>query len=539
MRFACRLAAHTALIGMFATVVTLPAGARDAVTAPGDRLFADGKFNQAHDAYAIALKRDPKNVALHIAQLRTLLRLDNDRWREAIAEGKAAIGFAPQSADLHGLYSLALMRGGRPDAAAAEAKRALDLNPNSYFGLIASGRVSVWNEKDAEALTPLRHAVDLRPDQPDAYYYLLNALAPSQRDEALKYIKAYVKLKPKGHPHDWALDGLANTLIGKGSEDKVSKRRIEREGGEADIKAADQGTQRPVVFTTPIDRHGDDIILPVMINGARFRLLFDTGAGHGVVLTEEAMSRLSLPTLGQSLSRGVSGKEVSQIYHADTMTVGRQSYRNVVLESMTANLGDHDGLFGGANFEDCAVTIDFEKNIMTLARGKNAAAPPPAEGNHVMTVPFHNLDGYLMVPIRLADRTETEWGLLDTGAQGLGVLSLITARDLAKKLVTGGQDDLVYKEVTVNQRLGVGNSAPSFTALVFRFAVDLALCQNGGTPFFMELQPLYGASMIDEQISRNFDFHLSAIVGISYLTNARRVTIDYPHHLLTMEFPGS
>jgi tetratricopeptide (TPR) repeat protein len=528
-----------ALLSLCTMYSSLPAAARDTVTAPGDRLFADGKFNQAHDAYAVALKHDPKNVALHIAQLRTLLRLDNERWRDAIAEGKAAVGYAPQNAELHGLYSLALMRGGRPDAAAVEAKKALDLNPNSYYGLVATGRVLIWNEKNEEALKPLRHAVELRPDQPDGYYYLIDAMDVKQRDEAMKLVKAYVKLKPMGHPHDRAIDGYENSLVSKNSIDKVAVRKIERDNADAEIKAADDGSARSIVFTTPIDRHGDDIIVPVTINGAKFRMLFDTGAGHGVTLTEEALSRLKLPALGQSISRGVSGKETSQLYHADNMTIGRQSFHNVVLESMGTQIHDLDGLFGGANFDDCAVTVDFEQNIMTMARGKNAAAPPPAEGNHVMTVPFHNIDGYIVVPIRLADRTEPEWAMLDTGAEGLGVLSLMTARDLAKKLVTGGEDDIVYKEVTVNRRLGVGDSAPSFTALLFRFAVDLALCNNSGAPFFMELQPLYGASMIDEQVSRSFDFHLSALVGISYLTSARRITIDYPHHLLTMELPGT
>ena len=188
-------------------------------------------------------------------------------------------------------------------------------------------------------------------------------------------------------------------------------------------------------------------------------------------------------------------------------------------------------MIGGAVFEEYAVTIDYDNNKLILSRGKNAAAPKPEEGNHITTVPFHDMSGYIIVPLKLEDREEAEWGLLDTGAGGMGVLSFSVAQDLARKR---HEDEKV--EIHVDQRLGIGTSSTGFDAMVFRFPVDLGLVSNGGTPYFMEMNPIYGATMIDKEVNRDFDFHLSAIVGISYLAEARRITFDYPHHLLTMEF---
>ena len=111
----------------------------------------------------------------------------------------------------------------------------------------------------------------------------------------------------------------------------------------------------------------------------------------------------------------------------------------------------------------------------------------------------------------------------------MGVLSFSVAEDLARKR---HEDEKL--QVHVDQRLGIGTSSTGFDAMLFRFPVDLGLVSNGGTPYFMEMNPIYGATMIDKEVNRSFDFHLSAIVGISYVAEAKRITFDYPHHLMTM-----
>ncbi|MCW3052705.1 MAG: Tetratricopeptide repeat, partial [Chthonomonadales bacterium] len=58
-------------------------------------------------------------------------------------------------------------------------------------------------------------------------------------------------------------------------------------------------------------------------------------------------------------------------------------------------------------------------------------------------------------------------------------------------------------------------------------------------PYHVEANPTIAASIMDTEVSRTFNFQFGALVGIDYLTAAKRIHIDYPHHLLTMEFPDS
>lgn len=518
----------------------------------GAQLFASAKFNQAHTAYAAAVKREPGNIPLRIDLTRTSLRLDN--WKDAVNEAQGAVTVAPQNADAHGILGLALMRAGRPQKALAEADKSLALNSKDYWGLIARARVLMFNEQPGAAHEALAKANAQYPDRPDALYYLLasfEAKADSAQTDEQKAVnekalraefekayKAYVKTNPKGHPHDRVIDSIARDVAPRNPfADKKNGPVFEAVGkiDEKRLKAADAGKEKPVTILIPFERSKQDnqtIILPLSINGVSLRLLFDTGAGHAISVAGPSAERLNLPKLYKSYARGVSGKEEIQISRADEMKVGTQVFKNIPVETTpNAIMPDIDGLIGGAVFEEYAVTIDYDNDNLILSRGKDAAAPKVQEGNHITTVPFHNMGGYIIVPLKLEDRAEPEWGLLDTGAGGMGVLAYSVAHDLAKKR----QEDETA-EVHVDRRLGIGTSSTGFDAMVFRFSVDLGLVNNGGTPFFMELSPIYGATMIDKEVNRSFDFHLSAIVGISYVAEAKRTTFDYPHHLMTMEF---
>ena len=185
------------------------------------------------------------------------------------------------------------------------------------------------------------------------------------------------------------------------------------------LKAADAGTEKPVTIQIPFERLKRDnqtIIIPLTINGVELHLLFDTGAGHSISVAGPQAEHLNLPKIYKTYARGVSGKEEVQICRAEEMKVGTQVFKNIPVETTSNPIyPEIDGLIGGAVFEEYAVTIDYDNDKLILSRGKNAAAPKPEEGNHITTVPFHDMGGYIIVPLKLEDRDEAEWGLLDTG----------------------------------------------------------------------------------------------------------------------------
>jgi predicted aspartyl protease len=498
---------------------------------PGDSLFAANKFDAARSAYTAAVKASPKLAAPRLGLIRDLIRLD--AWADAVSEGKSAVAALPQSADAHGLYALALLRGGQPEAAHKEADLALKLGPESYWALVAGGRLALWENNRAEAHSLLHHATDLHPDWPEAWLSLLQSLDSRSAAEGRKAFDTYRKLNPKGHPHEMALEGVDGHTNYSKSFEKDPAMQATGKLNDKVLQAADEGQSEVVSTTFPIERDEYNFILiPVTINGAHFKMLYDTGAGTTLCLGESKADHMGLPILGKSIARGVNGKETAKLFKADTLEIGDLKLHSIPLEGSDNKVGPVDGLFGGAIFKEFVVTVDFERNEMTLTRGKNAKAPTPPAGFRVNTVPFRLQDNYIFAPTNIADRNT--WCMLDTGASGVSVISLSLAKQIAAE-----RGKATYEEGTMEGRLGVGISNTKISLLMFFLSVPIGLMKDGRAPYHIEANPTIAASVMDTEVSRTFDFQLGALVGIDYLTSAKRISIDYPHHILTMEFPES
>ena len=522
-----------ALVSLFAVqwlacLCALPAGAQSSA---GDALFAANKFEAARSAYASAVKSNPRQASLRVGLIRDLIRLD--AWADAISESKAAVAALPQSADMHGLLAITLLRGGQPEAAQKESDQALKLDANSYWAMLAGGRLALWQNHHEEANSLLNHATQVHPDWPEAWLYLLETFDSHRAAEAHKAFETYRKLNPKGHPHELALEGGDGQGTYSKNFEKDPPMQATGKLNSQVLQAADDGKGQVVSTTFPIERDEDNFILvPVKINGAHFKLLYDTGAGTALSLGESKADHMGLPILAKSIARGVNGKETTKLFKADTLEVGDLQLHSIPLEGSDNKVGPADGLFGGAIFRDFVVTVDFERNEMTLTRGKKAFAPAAPSGFRVTTIPFRLQDGYIYVPTNIADHNT--WCILDTGAGGVSFLSLSLAKQIAAE-----RGKATYQEGEIEGRFGVGVSNTKIKILVFGLSVPIGLMKDGRAPYHAEANPTIAASVMDTEVSRTFNFQLGALVGIDYLTAAKRIHIDYPHHLLTMEFPDS
>lgn len=511
-----------------ACLFTPPAGAQGE---SGDTLFAGNKFDAARTAYTATVRANPRQAAGRIGLIRDLIRLD--AWSEAVNAAKAAVEALPNNADLHGLYALTLLRGGQPEEARKEADKALKLDAAAYWAMVAGGRLALWENNQEEAHSLLKHATEIHPDWPEAWYYLISAFDSHHEADFQKAFAAYRKLNPKGHPHEMALEGVDGAIAFSKSFDKDPAMRPTGKLNEKVIQAADEGKSSVISTTFPIERDDNNFILvPVKINGQRFKLLYDTGAGDGLSLGQSAADHLGLPLIAKSVARGVNGKETSKLFKADTLEVGDLTLHSIPIAGSDNKVGPVDGLFGGAIFKSFVVTVDFERNEMTLTRGKNAKAPTPPANTRVNTVPFRLQDDYIFVPTNIADRTT--WCILDTGASGISFVSLSLAKQIAAE-----RGKATYQEATMDGRFGVGISNTKINLLVFFLSVPIGLMKDGHAPYHVEANPTIAASVMDTEVSRAFNFQLGALVGIDYLTSAKRISIDYPHHILTMEFPES
>lgn len=147
------------------------------------------------------------------------------------------------------------------------------------------------------------------------------------------------------------------------------------------------------VTQVPFDLVNNHIYADATIDGARMRVLVDTGGAN--VLTTTAIRRLSAKIQGKLAGRGVGEQQVDVgLTHLGEVRLGGAALSKPVFYVM--DLGDlanvegvpSDGLVGFEMFRRFRVTVDYEKRVLTLT--EPAKFRPPA--------------GAQVVPFELADR---------------------------------------------------------------------------------------------------------------------------------------
>ena len=521
MRRASRAAAAVAVC----LVLSLThARAEPATQASAEAAFAQGKFNDARKTYECLIKSDPQPVGPHLGLIQTLLRLD--RWRDALREAQSTAQAAPADADARGILALAEMRAGQPDAAQADSQKALALDKDDYWGLVAAGRVADWNGQRKESREFFTRATTLRPERPDAWLGLWDDADENRLGEAdLAVARHYLALDPKGQPFDGETPFLRNLV----DKESAFWRSFDTDPAFHLSESDKQQESYSAVF--PIQREGPYVMVSVMVNGQPFRLLFDTGA-DGLLLTRKAARRLALPDLAKSLVSGLQGSAPATLQRADTLSLGPVTFRSVpvLVADGPDNMGD--GLFGGTILEDYAVTLDFDNGTMTLARGAGAAhiARPNSAAS---TVPLHLFHGDLYISAHAQDMDghapdRPFWVILDTGAE-TNFLSLALTHALSAHSPRPG-----WIEGTTEGRSGIGDSAMRYE---YCLTPARARITFDGTNHVLNQVGLNGESDLDRQLSPSANFETGMLMGIPVLAQHSRVTIDYPHRLLTFEDP--
>ncbi len=504
-----------------AVVVILALSLRPALgqtpPAAGDSLFAQGQFEAARKAYAASA--DP---IAQVGLIRSLLRLD--RWDEALVAAQGFAAKTPGSADAHGLLALSLIRAGWQPPYTDEAKQSLALDPNNYWGLVASGRIASWDGHAEDARTLFRKASVLHPEWPDAWLGLLGTLG-DDKDAAEKtaVTTKYLALNPQGQPFDRANEGL---------RDFQANARVYRQSFDADPpfqqiigkSQTDEKNNEKTAATLKVDFVGDWAIFPITVNDQRFRLLFDTGAGD-LVMTPNAVKRLKLPTLAHSFIRGVNGREPSVVLKASTMALGDLRYRSIPIQTMGLSPGGSDGLLGGSTLDDCVITLDYVGGTATLSPAKTATAPPPLPGDQVAALPFRVYRGHLFLSVWVNNRPA--WAMLDTGAQQ----TTLSLRFAMAQLKGVPKDD--YHAGTFRGQSGVGETDQRTQYVYSRDQSTITLSDQ--PPISVQTNTI-GESSMDREVSPDYDFEIGLLLGASSLTYARRVTFDYPHKIMTFEY---
>ncbi len=496
---------------------------------PAFTQFLRGDFEKSRASFAEEARNAPDQAWPRIGLIRSLLRLD--RWEEAVLVAGEAIRTFPDSGDLHGLRSLALLRAGRFAEASEAANQAQQRDPLSFFALLAVGNSATWEGDTTLGRTAFRRAIYLRPYDPDAWLGRYESSDNDSGDGADRYAaRKYLSLNPLGYPHifraanieavvqHWPAVKTATRTVTPFStllpvpEEKL--RQQERSG-------------KSLTVRIPFEYRFGFVVLSVAIDGVPFRLVFDTGAIRSVLLMGDAAKRLKSREVSRNIVRGANGAETSVQYRAKRLTLGNEqlSIGPVPIDTVGPKFGLSDGVIGGAVFQDWVVTLDFAKKVMILRRG-GSGETDVAKGNYTISQSFRYKAGKILVPLRVGD--EPIWGLLDTGAS-VDTLSLRLAKRLSASLprnqVTTGKRSLTA---------GIGDQAPDVEYCIFSkpLTVYYDHLENNGSFVYPTTM---GLSLLDVQISPVMGMEIGILMGMPGLRNYERVTFDYPHRILTFE----
>jgi tetratricopeptide (TPR) repeat protein len=504
------------------------------VPSPGkaDRLFAQNRFEQARAAYEREAKTRPDSPAPHIGLMRSLLRLD--RWDQAITEGKAATTRFPKNADLGGLYALALFRGGQPDEAKATARAAVAANSSNYWALTAAGHIAdLWDQDAKRATQLLRRATTLRPVEPEAWAYLLEAfpdgVTPGEYRTALR---RYFHLRPQGYPFNQRDDTLTERLSRFEAYHRAYKDgkpfRVLAPLSERQLKALQPGEKG---FTTEVPMRWKDpnILFPAEIDGKPFLLRLDSGdADAEIKLTTAALRRLKPTLVTTSDAAGLQGRFTVREYKARTLRIG-----SLVLGPVTVSDGSiekqGDGAIGGKVFERFALILDKHRQRLGIRYA------PSSSHDHAISklsvtvrLPFRFRQGFIYLPVRIADRPT--WLVFDTGA----TITLLSMRQ-ATRIIQGLPAGQITHSAETN-RFGYGTTATRFEKTDFNghFTIRYGWQDTDGIGTTFDPNGGTASPAIDRIVSPITQFEIGGLLGLDIAEgNAlQSVTIDYPAETL-------
>jgi predicted aspartyl protease len=260
------------------------------------------------------------------------------------------------------------------------------------------------------------------------------------------------------------------------------------------------------------------IMVPTYVNGrGPYNFILDTGAAH-TLISPGLASSLGVQSESEEKAFGAGGAVQISLARVDSIAVGsaRQENAQVAITNELEQIGaalraQVDGDLGFSFMKDFRVTVDYQRNVLRLAR----ASDNHDENSHdATTVPFTlaSADPLIVVQAVVNEQGPFQFAL-DTGA-GRTVLT----PELAERLNIGAT-----KEV---KGAGVGGEVQLTRATVDSLSLSGATVRNNDVVLGAFLHAISGAAGTE----------LEGVVGNNFL-NQFLLTIDYAQNRLTLAVP--
>jgi tetratricopeptide (TPR) repeat protein len=399
-------------------VLVLAAFAHNAVGQKADaspqRLFNQGKFQDAAAAYRVLIEKDKSSGLAYSGLVRSLLKLDDVSAAEQ--ESQKALDVLPQSSLTHAARGDVYFRRGLFALAEREYKSAVAMEDKCAHAVLGLARVYGAESKRSKARELFARAHELDPEDGDALYYWAITLPYPKNVEALEKHLANFRddLERERREHEY-LD-LIKALAGRPVW--IPAREVDHTEMKLETILAPTPPVAKTLNPSPVMALRG-LGLRVKLNESTVKiLLLDTGAS-GVVIRKSLADKIGARRISEHSLEGVGGGAASG-YNAwvDKIVIGDLEFHDCIVRvSLKDTMGDIDGLIGADVFDHYLVTIDFPGHKLQLNplppasdQADEAQATPSQSPTHVFS--FGHL---LLMPTRVGPAADGLF-FIDTGA---------------------------------------------------------------------------------------------------------------------------
>jgi protein O-GlcNAc transferase len=150
--------------------------------------------DEARAEYERAIALDPKMPEAYLNL--GILLLDKQEYAAAVAPLGKAVELLPAQSRPRSLLAIAQDRSGDQEGAARSFEGVLHLDPDDVTANRYLGELDLRRNKPAEAESRFRHALEIRPDTPEALQGLARSLEAQNKPEAADTYRKYLAVMP-------------------------------------------------------------------------------------------------------------------------------------------------------------------------------------------------------------------------------------------------------------------------------------------------------------------------------------------------------
>jgi tetratricopeptide (TPR) repeat protein/predicted aspartyl protease len=466
------------------------------------RALREGEFDVAEKLFRELLAKNAQDKDARLGLSFTLFK--KRMLQDAYDHAARVIASDPLSARAHALLGSVVLAAGDFRLSVEEFRTALSLKDDEALAIAGLAMVDFYENRSSAAVTGLKRAVFIDPNEPDYIFNLAQASARTERyKEAADAYERFLVIAPKTDADRRArIRGLIDFLRYLGQQNSLYVI-----GGE---------NRAEVSFEVPDNRP----MVLVYINGGKdpLRFVLDTGSGMSVV-SQETARRLGLREVARGgTARAIGGGGRFDIVYGfvQSLEIGGVRIENVpVYIRRFFNDKTHvDGYIGLSVISKYLTTVDYGSRRLTLSRrsSSGANAPPTSPG---IELPLRTTSaGFLSGEVLIESVDKPLNFIIDTGATVSVVSQLLAEREDLGRFAQ-------------NVRLQIYGSAG--------VADNVKLLMLPRITFGSYTREKLSAAVLDmDSINETAGFEQTGIVGGNFLRHFRLI-FDFQRGILRLE----